>query len=73
VRIQRLEEISEEDAKAEGVMLEPCTHPDCQEDQACAASSYKGTFAVSWNKINGNKHPWGSKCWVWAIDLMRVA
>lgn len=73
VRVERLESISEEDAKAEGVTLEPCTHPDCGPGSRCAADSYRGAFAVLWNKINGKKHPWGSNPFVWVIEFKRVS
>jgi hypothetical protein len=72
VRVEHLESISEEDAKAEGVTLEPCTHPGCDEDSRCAADSYRGAYAVLWNKINVKKYPWGNLWWVWVVHFKRL-
>lgn len=70
VKVERLEGISEEDAKAEGVDL-PCTHPECGPRSRCSADGYRGAFAVLWNKINP-KRPWGSGDWVWALTFEKV-
>jgi hypothetical protein len=73
VRVERLQAITEEDARAEGVTLEPCTHPDCGSGQGrCAADSYRATFAVLWDRINGKRSSWASDPWVWAITFRRI-
>ncbi len=69
VRVERLEQISEEDARAEGLALTPCTHPDCGPGTRCGSDSYRGEFAVTWNKLHED-HPWGSGVWVFAYDFM---
>jgi hypothetical protein len=69
VRVERLEAISEEDARAEGLALEPCTHPDCGPGTRCAAGSYRGMFAVTWNKLHAKEAPWGSGVWVAVYDF----
>lgn len=73
VRVQRLQEISEEDAQAEGVgLMSPCTHPDCRgRCGRCAADSYRGAYAVLWDAISAKRAPWGSNPWVWAITFER--
>lgn len=71
VRVERLQEISEEDAQAEGLEY-PCTlditrNGDCpvvdiSRPWACG-------FARLWNSINGKKHPWRSDPWVWVLSF----
>jgi hypothetical protein len=61
VRVQRLQEISEEDAKAEGVPQRPID---------CRPGWYnREMFQELWDRINGDKHPWESNPWVWAISF----
>jgi hypothetical protein len=72
-----LEDITEEDAKQEGVLLTPCTHPDCIVERTaggktgrCASDSYRGAFAVEWNLINADRgYPWGLRTWVWTLSF----
>lgn len=70
VRVERLLEISEEDAKAEGVgrmygadgeALAGCT----------VATPYRCGLATLWEQING-AGSWGANPWVWVIDFKRV-
>lgn len=63
VRVQRLHDISEDDATSEGVDAIP---------QAPAALTRKTAFAGLWNHINGKRAPWESNPWVWAITFKRV-
>jgi len=66
VRVQRLQEISEDDACAEGVL--PCgqgSHPT-------ELSPYRCNFAQAWNSINRKRAPWESNPWCWAISFRRV-
>lgn len=75
VRVERLQSISEEDARAEG------TGPDmvCSPEYA-ARHGFEGTehdfifrYRCVWNSINGKKHPWESNPWVWAITFKKAA
>jgi hypothetical protein len=61
VRVERLQEISEADAAAEGVQL---TSPDEQ--------TYYGQYRVLWNKINGPSS-WEANPWVWVVEFKREA
>jgi hypothetical protein len=59
VRVQRLQDISEKDAKAEGFTWEDVW-------------KYSDLFKELWDSINGKKHPWSENCWVWAITFKRI-
>ena len=63
VRVQRLQEISEEDARAEGVQ-------PLQMD----AGSYCPRFEGLWNGINGERPgcAWADNPWVWAFTFRRL-
>lgn len=75
VRVERVQDISEEDAIAEG------TGPDmvCSPEYA-ARHGFEGTehdfifrYRCVWDSINGKKHPWESNPWVWAITFKKAA
>ena len=59
VRVERLQDISEADAAAEGVHTDP----------ACPAY---GAYQALWEQING-KGSWDANPWVWVIDFRRAA
>ncbi len=60
IKVERLQDITEEQAKAEGVEL------------SANAPDHKMAFAFLWEIINGDKYPWESNPWVWAISFKRV-
>lgn len=66
VRVERLQEITEEDARAEGVaaMMVEC-RPDAHEP-------HRGLFAILWDQINGKRAPWVSNPWVWRVEFRRM-
>lgn len=68
MRVERLEEISESDAKAEGAVESKCDHPDCVDH----VYGYRAGYALMWNKINGKKFPWGSNPWVWVLEFRKL-
>lgn len=67
VRAQRLQEISEEDAMAEGVM--PQYAVDCVRGEH--AFTARPLFQAHWDRINGKKHPWSRNDWVFAYTFER--
>ncbi len=67
---EKLEDISEEDARAEGVSRGTCTHPDCYPG-SCASSRYRPAFAELWNSIHG-KGAWALNLWNWCYEFKKV-
>jgi len=73
VRVQRLQEISEEDAQAEGADFdsEPCDHArrTCAEI-GCAGPGYRGGFAELWQSLNAERgFGWDVNPWVVAVSF----
>ena len=68
VRVERLQDISDSDARAEGVDVIP---------QAPAALSHRTAFAGLWDSINGKPRAdgvdisWNANPWVWAVSFER--
>jgi len=78
VRVERLQEISEEDAKAEGVghgFQLNGGWPDYQHIKGGVCELTQDTarmsFATLWDSINGKKHPWESNPWVWVVEFRK--
>ncbi|MCA3413023.1 MAG: hypothetical protein INF84_00340 [Roseomonas sp.] len=75
IRVERLQDISEDDARAEGVT--PATEPPTAAALMTAVGRgawfmpHRGAFANIWNKING-PDAWDENPWVWAISFERV-
>lgn len=67
VRVQRLQEISEEDARAEGMGI--------SDGRAMCGPqwSFRDGFSDLWDSINGKRAPWESNPWVWAVSFRQVA
>lgn len=62
VRVERLQNISEEDAKAEGLPLAGLVLP----------GHAAGCFARLWDETNGKRAPWSSNPWCWVLEFKRV-
>lgn len=77
VRVERLQDISEDDAKAEGadcLVTENCT----AENRALLAmplmddaTPYRNGYALLWESINGDGS-WAANPWVWVVKFKRV-
>jgi hypothetical protein len=86
VRVQRLQEISEEDAKAEGARYFPgipagpygdngtrwSMRLDSPPDTDHCLRTARLAFGQAWNDINGKRAAWSSNPWVWALTFRRL-
>lgn len=77
VKVERLQDITEEQAKAEGVT--PLSslgadQPIAGEDRGRTHGTHPYTLALAvlWDTINGDKAPWKSNPFVWAIYFSRI-
>lgn len=84
VRVERLQEISEADAKAEGVERDPTPddpagredprevgYPSASDVAHAEATKHRRWYAALWDDINGNGS-WASNPWVWVVEFRRV-
>lgn len=72
VRVERLQDISEEQALAEGVHGEPCDHArQACSDIGCWGDTAKGAFGFLWEQLNG-AGAWQTNPWVWVVEFKRV-
>lgn len=73
VRVERLQDISEEQARAEGITDGGCTN--CGNNEPCGcdcpAPSAVDSFCHLWGEING-PHAWDANPWVWVVEFKRV-
>ena len=68
VRVERLQEITEEDAVAEGCeLMVGVTAGGC-----IGLVSARYAFRKLWDSINGKKYPWSENPWVWVIEFKRI-
>ena len=73
VRVERLQDISEDDARAEGVTPFPIGGEDCWSD-----GTRRSAFEYLWGQINGfvgdpkARAPWASNPWVWVVTFKRT-
>lgn len=65
VRVERLQDISEEDAAAEGVDPMVVLPGD--------VLSHTAAFGMLWDSINHKSAPWDSNPWVWVVEFERVS
>ena len=83
VRVERLQDISEADARAEGAQVVPF-YPDdgfplsdgwthVGDDGKCVLyTSARDSFRALWESING-ADSWASNPWVWVVSFKRVS
>lgn len=80
VRVERLQDISENDAKAEGVtpgkVLESGGNPFKQNIARLGPlkqGTYRGAFIALWNELNAKRgHGWDTNPWAWALTFKRA-
>lgn len=75
VRVERLNEISEADARAEGYEYKQL-HAMHEEAAGMSLMTMPNDsrlwFRTLWDKINGKKHPWSDNPWVWVVEFKKV-
>lgn len=73
VRVERLNAISEEDARAEGIIDGGCLNCGDPEPCGCANPEPDATdaFAYLWQSIYGQES-WNANPWVWVISFERI-
>lgn len=87
IRVERIQQITEADAKAEGVQI-PVTSEGCPEgkvkmlvrvgtpyrtDYWNARHAYRAEFAYLWDSINKRRgYGWEKNPWVWVVDFRRI-
>lgn len=62
IKVERLNDISAEDAKAEGIFCDPDVYCD---------KGYPDHFKELWQSVYGQES-WNSNPWVWAISFKRI-
>jgi hypothetical protein len=65
VRVQRVQDIRDADAQAEGV-------PKLYRTPKWLPNEARSQFIDLWGEINGKKHPWAENPYVWAITFKRL-
>ena len=70
--MERLQDISEEDSKAEGIEV-PLGLKMLGEFYKQEGKTHRVAFKSLWEKINGKKYPWDSNPYVWVIEFKRIA
>lgn len=73
VRVERLQDISEADARAEGITDAGCTNCGNPEPCGCAepAPDARDAYCYLWKSINGDSS-WHANPWVWVVEFKRV-
>ena len=74
VRVERLNDISEADAKAEGAMFHDgrgIGHSGWRHDYKDVHANARSSYARLWQEINGPRL-WEANPWVWVIEFKRV-
>lgn len=76
VRVERVQDISEDDARAEGITDGGCLN--CGEHEPCGcddpAPDAVDAFIWLWNSINAKRgHGWDENPWVWVVSFKQVS
>ena len=83
VRVERVQQLSHEDAVAEGAFFTDyglnrfhqqqdgwSMVPTTSHEQCLGSSKF--AYANLWNHLNGKKHPWASNPWCWCLSFKVV-
>jgi hypothetical protein len=78
VRVERLQDITDEDIRAEGVttrvvadLLNP-KRPGEPHLLDMIAPKPRDQWALGWDAINGKRAPWSTNPWVWRVEFRRT-
>lgn len=73
VRVERLQDISEDDAIAEGMQALPgvLSRPLGSKGPHLPHTA-RDAFKGLWDDINGKRAPWSSNPWVWVVEFRRL-
>lgn len=70
IRVERLQDISEDDAKAEGVSL----NYGASDERVCRFQKYRDAFRALWDSLNKKRgYGWDTNPWVWVIEFEKLA
>lgn len=69
VRVERVQEITEDDARAEGVDRASTGRRVYPGAGAAFVESYRAGFEAAWTTINGKRAPWSANPWVWVVGF----
>lgn len=76
VRVERLQELSEEDARAEGVeplmMRSIDDYPAWMRPGMRETPPHVAAYRQLWEHANGKLAPWTSNPWIWVVGFRRV-
>lgn len=68
IRVERLQDITEADARAEGL----AAGVDFARFPGDLLKTARDAYAVLWNALNGKRAPWASNPWVWVLTFRRL-
>ena len=77
VRVERLQDISEADARAEGCeqkryLVNPFKTGALRARFSGEVSTFKESYALLWDSLNAKRAPWSSNPWVWVVEFRRA-
>ena len=72
VRVERLQAITEDDARAEGVNGTEAATAKQDTVDVHDMTPHRAAFACLWESINADTAPWASNPWVWVVEFARV-
>ena len=84
IRVERVQDISEEDAKAEGVIAGfwnqdishaklSCRYVTNPDGTKRSLKEFQNEFSFRWDDINGGRnYEWEKNVWVWAVTFKRI-
>ncbi len=74
VRVERLQEITDADVLAEGIVIHEDHTSGCPlgGERIYLCDTLRGQFSIGWDRINAKRGSWASNPWVWRIEFRRL-